>query len=107
MRWRLAGGHGSLQDVVFLAEVHDGPEESLRVLDEHDEHTERDGAEESGSAGDEGVRGEERGVVEDGQAAAPEDQGDGGGAEEFDDRVVPGVREDRVGPGLLVFGVDG
>ena len=30
----LAGGHGGLQDVVFVAEVLDGPPEALRVLDE-------------------------------------------------------------------------
>ena len=50
---------------------------------------------------------QEGGVVQDGGAAAPEDEGDGGGAEEFDDGVVPGVGEDGVGPGLLVLGVDG
>ena len=32
---------------------------------------------------------------------------DGGGGEEFDDGIVPGVGEDGVGPGALVFGVDG
>ena len=44
---------------------------------------------------------------EDGAAAEPDDQSDGGGAEEFDDRVVQRVGEDGVGPGLLVLGVDG
>ncbi len=47
------------------------------------------------------------GVAEDGFAATPDDQSDGGGAEEFDDGVVERVGEDGVGPGLLVFGVDG
>ena len=46
----LAGGHGGLQDVVLLAEVLDGPEEALRVLDEADEDAEGDGAEEAGGA---------------------------------------------------------
>src|ERR1017187_6413411 len=111
LEYALAGGHGGLQDVVLLAEVHDGPEESLRVLDEADEDADGDGAEEAGDARwihSEGVgRGEESGIVQDGLAAAPEDESDGGGREEFDDRVVPGVSEDGVGPGLLVLGVDG
>ena len=47
----LAGGHGGLQDVVFVAEVLDGPEEALRVLDEGDEDAERDGAEDASGAG--------------------------------------------------------
>ena len=48
------------------------------------------------------------GVAKDGDAAAePDDERDGDGAEEFDDGVVERVGEDRVGPGDLVFGVDG
>ncbi len=38
----LAGGHGGLQDVVFVAEILDGAEEALRVLDEGDEYAESD-----------------------------------------------------------------
>src|SRR5665213_262571 len=45
--------------------------------------------------------------MQDGDAAAPDDQGDGDGAEELDDRIVEGVGEDGVGPGQLVFVVDG
>ncbi len=36
----LAGGHGGLQDVVLLAEVLDGAEEALGVLDEGDQDAE-------------------------------------------------------------------
>ena len=82
----LAGGHGGLQDVVLLAEVLNGAEEALRVLHEGDEDAEGDGA------------------VQDAEAAAPDDQRDGDGAEEFDRRVVPGVGEDGVGPGGHVLG---
>ncbi len=46
-------------------------------------------------------------AVQDGDAAAPDDEGDGDGAEELDDRVVEGVGEDGVGPGVLVLAVDG
>ena len=45
--------------------------------------------------------------MHDGKAAAPEDEGDGDGGEELDDRVVEGVGEDGVGPGDFVFEVDG
>src|ERR1035441_10242993 len=80
------GSHGRLQDVVFLAEVLNGAEEALRVLDETDEDADGDGAEEAGDAGRmqaERSSGVEEGVVvQDGFAAAPEDQGDGGGGEE-------------------------
>ena len=107
----LAGSHGGLQDVVLLAEVHDGPEEALRVLDEADEDADLDGPEDAGSVGGieaDGVGGgEEGGVVQHGLATAPEDEGDGGGGEEFDDGIVPGVGEDGVGPGALVLGIDG
>ena len=47
LKMRSAGGHGGLQDVVFVAEVLDGPEEALRVLDEGDEDAEGDGAEDA------------------------------------------------------------
>ena len=46
-------------------------------------------------------------LCEDGDAAAPDDERDGDGAEELDDGVVEGVGEDGVGPGELVFVVDG
>jgi hypothetical protein len=61
-------------------------------LDEADEDTDLDGAEDAGCVvGMEanGVRGGEEGVVvQDGFSAAPEDERDGGGGEEFDDRIV-------------------
>ena len=103
----LAGSHGGLEDVVFVAELLDGAEEALGVLDEGDEDTEGDGAEEARSAGEQRMGFQQGGVVEDGGATAPEDEGDGGGAEELDDGVVEGVGEDGVGPGLLVLVVDG
>ena len=48
-----------------------------------------------------------RGVAKHGVAAEPDDERDGGGAQELDDGVVECVGEDGVGPGLLVLGVDG
>src|ERR1035441_4024539 len=45
------GSHGRLQDVVFLAEVLNGAEEALRVLDETDEDADGDRSEEAGDAG--------------------------------------------------------
>ncbi len=39
----LAGCHGRLQDVVFFAQVLNGAEEALRILNECDQHAERDG----------------------------------------------------------------
>ena len=38
-----AGGHGRLQNVVLLAEIHDGAEKTLRVLHERDQHAQRSG----------------------------------------------------------------
>src|SRR3984885_15892143 len=40
-------------------------------------------------------------------ATKPDNQGNGGGAEKFNDGVVEGVGEDSVGPGMYVPGVDG
>jgi hypothetical protein len=112
----LAGGHGGLEDVVFFAEVLNGTEEALGVLDETDEDADADDVAEDAPVSDVAAGwdqipvmrdpGESDGV-EDGDAAAPEDEGDGGGGEELDDRVVPGVGEDGVGPGAFVLGVDG
>ncbi len=56
---------------------------------------------------DAGRAGRCRGCCSDGDAAAPDDEGDGEGGEELDDGVVEGVGEDGVGPGVLVFDVDG
>ncbi len=85
----LGGGHGGLEDVVLLAQVHDGAEETLGVLDEGDEDAEGDGA------------------VEGGQTAAPDDKGDGDRGEELDGGVVEGVGEDGVFEGVHVLPVDG
>ncbi len=100
-----------MQDVVFFAEVLNGAEEALGVLDEGDEDAERDGgtgyvhrmqkvlvkrqARGKRSAGEEGA-----------DAAAPDDQSDGGGAEQFDRRIVEGVGEDGVLEGVHVQAVD-
>ena len=101
----LGGGHGGLQDVVFVGEVLDGAEEALRVLDEGDQN----------SQGDDGVRegvccgecGDRRGVVENTDTATPDDESDGDGAQELYDRVVESIGEDGVGPGEFVLEVDG
>ena len=58
----LAGGHRGLQNVVLVAQVLDGPEEALRILDERDQHAEGDG------------------VPQHSEAAEPDDQRDGDGS---------------------------
>src|SRR5450755_4307799 len=40
----LGGGHGSLEDIVFFAEVLDGPEEAQSILKKRDQHAEGQGA---------------------------------------------------------------
>ena len=53
----LAGGHGGLQNIVFFAEILNGPEESLRVLNERDQHTQCDRTANGGSkAGSDGMQ---------------------------------------------------
>ncbi len=99
----LAGRHRRLQDVVLVAEVLDGTEEALRVLDEGDQHAEGDGAEDRVAKRSVGIAC----VAEDGVASEPDNEGDGGGAEEFDDGIVEGVGEDGVSPRLFVLSVDG
>ena len=85
----LAGGHGRLQDVVFLAQILNGAEEALRVLDEGDEHAERDGTAHNAASAD------------------PDHQGDRDGTEYFDHRIVEGVCQDGVFEGDHVRAVDG
>src|SRR6185503_16738072 len=65
----LAGGHGGLQDVVFVAEVLNGAEEAQSVLDERDEDADGDGA------------------AHGAEAADPEDERDGRGTEDFYRRI--------------------
>ncbi len=99
-----------MQDVVLFAEVLNGAEEALRVLDEGDEDADGDdaaGLRQSMEKRLEDVKLRRLKVVERGDAAAPDDERDGDGAEELDHGVVDGVGEDGVGPGLFVFGVDG
>ena len=99
----LCRGHRRLENVVFVAEVLDGAEEALRVLDEGDQHAECDGAEDGVAKRSVG----NAGVAKYSIAAEPDDQGDRSGAEKFDDRIVEGVGEDGVGPRLFVLRVDG
>src|SRR6185437_11806190 len=114
----LGRGHSSLQDVVFVAEVLDGAEKALRVLDEGDEDTECDSASESevrcrpGGGKEEYVcsqpltmRFDELGTQHR-TAAEPDDKRNGERAEELNDRVVECVGEDGIGPGPLVLSVD-
>ncbi len=84
----LARRHRRLQDVVLLAEVLDGTEEALRVLHERHQHSQADG------------------VAENLVAAKPHYAGDGDGRQHFDDRVVDGVRQDRVLERVHVGAVD-
>ena len=70
----LGGGHGGLQDVEFVRELEDGAEEALRVLDEGDQDAEGDGREDAPQPD---VAGGDAEVVDDGDASAPEDEGDG------------------------------
>ncbi len=84
----LAGGHGGLQDVVFVAQVLNGPPEALRILDEHGQHADGDRA------------------GEDAEAATPDDQRNGDGREQFDCRVVERVGKDGVFEGDHVQAVD-
>ncbi len=106
------GGHGGLEDVVFVGQVLDGAEEALGVLNKRDEDAERNGAEEAevrepgagkgrGASRNPVVRGDEVEVfrLQDGPAAEPKNKGDGDGGEELDYGVIEGVGEDGVGPG--------
>ena len=84
----LAGSHGRLQDVVFLAEVLNGPEESLRVLDECRQNSDGSGAANY--------------VV----ATKPDDTRNGDRGKDFDHGVVDGMGHNGVFEGVHVAGVD-
>ena len=73
-----ACGHGSLQDVVLVAQVLDGAPETLRIHVECGQHADGDGAGEHA------------------ESAAPDDERDGDGRQDFDCGVVKRVGEDRV-----------
>ena len=85
----LAGCHRGLQDVVLVAEVLDGPPEALRIHVEGGQHADGDGA------------GEHT------EAAAPDDERNGDGGEDFDRGIVERVGEDRVFERDHVQAVDG
>src|SRR3954469_11375203 len=76
----LTGRHRRLEDVVLLAQILNGPEEALGVLDEADEHTNRDGTKEAGSATGIDCVMEKGDVAQHSGTAKPEDQGDRCGA---------------------------
>ena len=67
-----------MQDVVLVAQVLDGPPEALRIHVEHGQHADGDRAGEHA------------------EAAAPDDQRNGDGREQFDRGIVERVGEDRV-----------
>jgi hypothetical protein len=83
----LTGSHGRLQDVVLFAEILDGPEEALGILDKRNQNAQR------GRAADDVV------------AAEPDDTSDCDRREDFDHRIVNGVRQDRVFERVHVDGI--
>ena len=85
----LAGSHRGLQDVVFLAQVLDGPEEALGILDEGDQHADGDC------------------VAQHPKPAQPDHQGDGHGAQQLNRGVIERIGHDGVFEGDHVLPVDG
>ena len=86
----LAGRHRRLKDVVFVAQILDGPPETQGKLREHDEHAD----------GDRGRK------MKDSETAAPDDERDGYRREKVDRGVIERVGEDRVLEGDHVLPVD-
>src|SRR5271157_1615997 len=84
----LAGGHGGLQNIVFLAEVLNRPEKALRVLDERYQHADRDRAPYHAASAD------------------PYHHGNCGRAENFDHWIIKSVGEDRILEGDQMRAVD-
>ena len=84
----LGAGHGRLQDVVLVAQVLDGPEKALRVLDEGDGGACRHQPAQSHAA------------------ALVEDDGHRHRTQEFHRRIKEAVRQDGVLVGFHVGGVD-
>ncbi len=83
-----ACGHGCLQDVVLVAEVLNGAPEALGIHVECCQHADGDGA------------------GEDAETAAPDDERNGDGRQDFDCGVIECVGEDRVLEGDHVQAVD-
>ena len=73
-------GHRRLQDVEFLAQVLDGPEEALGEHGELDQNAEREG------------------VAQNPVSAGPVDERDGRKTQEFHRRIEQRVRQNRVAP---------
>ncbi len=94
-------GHRSLQDVVFVAEVLDRPEEPLRILDERDENAERNHRVQKAC-----MRLQCRRRMQHCHPPAPDHQRDRNRAEKLHYRIVQSVGEDSIGPRLLVLVVD-
>ena len=82
-----AGGHCRLQNVEFLAQVLNRPEESLRVHRECGQHSQGECS------------------AQNAHAAGPEDQGDRGETQKFYSGIEQCVRKDRVTPGKHVVAV--
>src|SRR5690348_896966 len=82
------GSHGRLQDVVFVAQVLDGAEESLGVLHESGQHAKSDR------------------IAKRAEAAEVDDHGNGGAGKNFHHRIVERVSHDGVFIGVHVLGVD-
>ncbi len=76
-----------MQDIVLFAEILDGPEETLRILDKRNQNAESGGPTNH--------------VV----AAEPDDASDCDRRKNFDHRIVNGVRQDRVFERVHVDGV--
>src|SRR6476469_6362230 len=84
----LGRSHRRLQDVVLVAEILDGPEESLRVLHERDQRSDR------------------RKVADDVAATNPDERRGCDRRKNFDDRIVHGVSHDGVFERLHMAGID-
>ena len=84
-----AGRHRRLQDVVFVAQILNGPPEPLRVLDEHGQHADGDPAREHA------------------ESAPPDHQRNRQGGKQFDGGIVERIGEDGVFEGDHVQAVDG
>ncbi len=83
-----AGGHRRLQDVVFFAQVLDGAEEALGILDKGDQHADGDR------------------VAQHAIPAQPDHQRDGHRAQQLHRRVVERIGQDGVFEGHHVLPVD-
>ncbi len=105
-----AGRHRRLQNVVLLAEILNRPEEALRVLDESGQNSDADHSAhyvEREQVLARELRGDAayRQAADDVIPAKPDHAGDRDRRQNFDHRVVDGVRHDRVFERVHVDGV--